>query len=93
MTIDITYTITLKYYINPIIDSIKDCLPLKFSVVPQGSLLRPILFNVYPRSSPLRKCISSCSLLQHHLYAGDTHMYASIYQSNATIVLSEIQNG
>ena len=54
--------------------------------VPQGSVLGPILFNLY--TSPLSTLISS-STISHLLYADDTQLCVSFTPKNVTSVISD----
>ena len=55
----------------------------------QGSVLGPILFNMY--TTPLSTFISSRSL-HHHLYAVDTQIFISIAPKTFTTAITQLQN-
>ena len=57
--------------------------------VPQGSVLGPILFNVY--TTPLSTLISS-STISHLLYADDTQLFVSLTPQNFPSVISDLQS-
>ena len=57
--------------------------------VPQGSVLSPILFNLY--KTPLSTLISS-SAISHLLYADDTQLFVSFTPKNFPSVISDLQS-
>ena len=57
--------------------------------VPQGSLLGPILFNLY--TTPLSTIISS-STISHLLYADDTQLFISFIPKQYSAAISNLQS-
>ena len=57
--------------------------------VPQGSVLGPILFNMF--TTPLNTPISSWSL-NHHLYADDTQIFISFAPKPFSIAITQLQD-
>ena len=57
--------------------------------LPQGSVLGPILFNMY--TTPLSTLISSRSL-NHHLYADDTKVFISFARKTFTTAITQLQD-
>ena len=57
--------------------------------VPQGSVLDPILFNMY--TTPLSTLISSRSL-NHHLYADVNQILISFVPKTFTIAITQLQD-
>ena len=61
--------------------------PLTFEV-PQGSVLGPVLFNLY--TTPLSSLISASSIT-HLLYADDTHLFISFVLKNFSFAINHLQ--
>ena len=57
--------------------------------LPQGSVLGPILFNMY--TTPLSTLISSRSL-NHHLYADNTQIFISFPPKTITTAITKLQD-
>ena len=57
--------------------------------VPQGSVLGPILFNMY--TTPLSTIVASSSL-NHHLYADDTQLFISFISKNFLPTITHLQD-
>ena len=57
--------------------------------VPQGSVVGPILFNMYTTS--LSTLITFRSL-NHHLYADDTQIFISVAPKNFTTAITQLQD-
>ena len=79
-----------------VIDSTKSCFRLIDTGVPQGSVLGPILFNVY--TSPLGKLVASHGCL-YSFYADDSSLYmsfkinvASLMASNLELCISDVRS-
>ena len=69
-------------------DTFSDKVTLSYGV-PQGSVLRPVLFTLY--TTPVSAIISSFDI-NHHLYADDTQIYMSLPVSNAKESLEKLQH-
>ena len=69
-------------------DTFSDKVTLSYGV-PQGSVLRPVLFTLY--TTPLSAIISSFDI-NHYLYADDTQIYMSLSVSNAKWSLQRLQH-
>ena len=57
--------------------------------VPHGSVLRPILFNLY--TIPLGTLIANTSL-SHHLYADDTQLFTLFVPKDFPFVINQLQS-
>ena len=57
--------------------------------VPQGSVLGPVLFNLY--TTPLSYLISTSSI-SHLLYADDTQLFTSFVSTNFSSVMNNLQS-
>ena len=57
--------------------------------VPQGSVLEPILFNLY--ITPLSTLIANTSL-SHHLYADDIQLFTSFVPKDFPFVINQLQS-
>jgi len=69
-------------------ESLSEPAPLLYGV-PQGSVLGPILFNLY--TTPLSTLISARSL-DHELFADDNQMFTSFLLGNSSSAFSSIED-
>lgn len=58
------------------------------SGVPQGSILRPLLYTIYPPF--LNDCLRSCKFT--YLYADNSWLYISFFPSDADVITDMIDN-
>ena len=82
-----------KLYLTGRCQQIKPCdclsskVDLKFGV-PQGSVLRPLLFTFY--TTPLSRRILGHAI-PHHLYADDSQLYVSLASGDFAVALNGLQ--
>ena len=62
---------------------------LKFCI-PQGSVLRPLLYSLY--TTPLNSIISKYPSIRCHFYADDTQVYISFSPKHASSAISTIES-